>query len=204
MELAPGECAQADWGSFGSVSVGSTRRRLSFFVMVLCYSRLSYLEFTLGQGMEQFLSCHQNAFSFFGGAPEKVMIDNLKTGVLTHPLGEKARFHPRYLDFAGHYGFQPVACAVRRANEKGRVENGVKYVKGNFLKGLELPPFEGMNPAGRQWLRTVANVRIHAETQRKPLEMFEEEKSKLKALSALAYDAAVLKPVMATSRCRIV
>jgi transposase len=36
LEFAPGECAQADWGSFGSAAVGSTRRRLSFFVMVLC------------------------------------------------------------------------------------------------------------------------------------------------------------------------
>src|SRR5206468_2326727 len=79
LEFAPGECAQADWGSFGSLCVGSTQRRLSFFVMVLCHSRLLYLEFTLGQGMEQFLSCQQNAFAFFGGVPEKVMIDNLKT-----------------------------------------------------------------------------------------------------------------------------
>ncbi|PYX04881.1 MAG: IS21 family transposase [Acidobacteria bacterium] len=204
LEFAPGECAQADWGSFGSVSVGSTRRRLSFFVMVLCYSRLSYLEFTLGQGMEQFLSCHQNAFSFFGGAPEKVMIDNLKTGVLTHPLGEKAQFHPRYLDFAGHYGFQPIACAVRKPNEKGRVENGVGYVKKNFLSGLQIASFEVLNPAAIHWLRTVANVRIHGETHRKPLDLFEEEKARLKSLPALAYDAAALKPVTASSRCRVI
>src|SRR5437870_3887332 len=48
LAFAAGECAQADWGSFGSVTVGSTRRRLSFFVMVLCYSRMLYVEFTLG------------------------------------------------------------------------------------------------------------------------------------------------------------
>jgi transposase len=40
LAFAPGECAQADWGSWGSVRVGHTSRRLSFFVMVLCYSRL--------------------------------------------------------------------------------------------------------------------------------------------------------------------
>ncbi len=203
LEFAPGECAQADWGSFGSVPVGSTRRRLSFFVMVLCYSRLLYLEFTLGQGMEQFLSCHQNAFAFFGGVPEKIMIDNLKTGVLSHPLGDKATFHPRYLDFAGHCGFQPVACTVRKANEKGRVENGVGYVKKNFLWGRPITSFEPLNPDGWQWLRTVANVRIHGETHRKPSEMFEEEKARLRALPALAYDAAALKPVTASSRCRV-
>ncbi|MBE7501464.1 MAG: IS21 family transposase [Verrucomicrobiales bacterium] len=119
LEFAPGECAQVDWGSFGSISVGSTRRRLSFFVMVLCYSRFLYVEFTLSEAMEQFLTCHRHAFEFFGGVPEKVMIDNLKVGVLRHPLGQPALFHPRYLDLAAHYGFRPVACAVRRGNEKG-------------------------------------------------------------------------------------
>ena len=204
LEFAPGECAQVDWGSSGSITVGNTRRRLSFFVIVLCHSRMMYLEFTLGQAMEQFLACHQNAFQFFGGVPEKLMIDNLKTGVLEHPLGERALFHPRYLDFAGHYGFKPVACAVKKPNEKGRVENGVGYVKKNFLSGLELPSFDAINPAADQWLRTVANVRIHGETNRKPLEMFEQEKARLKPLPALAYDPAVIKPVTATNRCRIV
>ena len=71
LEFAPGECAQVDWGNFGSVAVGSTRRRLSFFVMVLCYSRLMYVEFTLSEGMEQFLSCHRHAFEFFQGSPKR-------------------------------------------------------------------------------------------------------------------------------------
>jgi transposase len=205
LQFAPGECAQVDWGSLGSIGVGDTRRRLSFFVLVLCYSRLMYLQFTLSQAMEQFLSCHQAAFEFLGGVPAKIMIDNLKTGVLEHPLGEKALFHPRYLDLAGHYGFTPVACGVRQAQEKGRVENGVGYVKKNFLAGLELPSFAAINPAAQHWLRTVANVRLHGETRRKPLELFaEEEKPRLRPLPPLAYDGAVLKPVSATNRCRVV
>ncbi|HRI13554.1 MAG TPA: DDE-type integrase/transposase/recombinase [Verrucomicrobiota bacterium] len=112
LEYAPGECAQVDWGSFGSITVGSPRRRLSFFVMVLAHSRLMYVEFTVAEGMEQFLSCHCHAFEFIGGVSEKVMIDNLKVGVLLHPAGEPACFHPRYLDLAAHCGFRPVACNV--------------------------------------------------------------------------------------------
>jgi len=204
LQFAPADCAQVDWGSFGWIQVGNTRRRLSFFVMVLCYSRLLYIEFTLGQSMEWFLSCHQHALEFFGGTPDRIMIDNLKTGVLFHPAGASAQFHPQYLDFAGRYGFVPVACAVRRANEKGRVESAVGYVKGNFLNGLELPGFVAINPAALHWLATVANVRIHGETRRKPLEMFEEEKSRLKPLPIEPYDAAAIEPVSATSRCRVV
>ena len=129
LAFAPGEAAQVDWGSAGTITLGATRRRLSFFVMVLCHSRMAYVEFTCGEAMEHFLACHQNALEFFGGTPGAILIDNLKTGVLSHRFGHKAVFNPRYLDFAAHYGFEPRACNVRKANEKGRVENFVGYVK---------------------------------------------------------------------------
>jgi transposase len=203
LEFAAGDCAQVDWGSYGSITVGSTRRRLSFFVMVLCYSRMIYVEFTLSEGMEQFLSCHRHALEFVGGCPARIMIDNLKTGVLEHPPGGPARFHPRYLDFAAHYGFNPVACAVKKGNEKGRVENGVGYVKKNFLNGLELPPFSALNPAARQWMDTVANVRLHGETHCRPLERFAQEKPLLRPLPTLAYDCAVIRSTGANGCCRV-
>ena len=60
--LCPGRVRQVDWGSWGFMPVGNTRRRLSFFVVVLCYSRMLYVEFTLGQSQEHFLACHQHAF----------------------------------------------------------------------------------------------------------------------------------------------
>jgi transposase len=204
LEFAPGECAQVDWGNFGTVPVGNTRRRLSFFVMVLCYSRLLYVEFTLTEGMEQFLTAHRHALEFFQGVPAKVMIDNLKVGVLSHPRGQRALFHPRYLDLAGHYGFEPVACNVRAGNEKGRVESGVGYVKKNFLAGLEIPSFAAVHPAALQWRDTIANVRLHGETHRKPIEMFAEEKPRLRPLPGLPYDCAVVRPIGANGCCHVI
>ena len=204
LSFAPGECAQVDWGCAGSMSVGSTTRRLSFFVMVLCYSRLSYVEFSLKEATEHFLQAHQNAFEFFDGVPAKVLIDNPKTAVLKHPSGEKPLFHPRYLDFAAHYGFEPRACNVRKANEKGRVESGVGYVKKNFLHGLQLPPgLDALNAGVRQWMDTIANVRIHGETRKKPLEVFATEKPHLKPLPPLPADTGVTYTVRANSRFRI-
>lgn len=204
LEFAPGDCAQVDWGSFGSVPVGSTARRLSFFVMVLCYSRMMYLEFTLSESMEQFLACHRHAFEFFQSVPARVMIDNLKVGVLSHPFGQRPVFNARYLDLAAHYGFEPVACNVRRANEKGRVENAVGYVKKNFLGGLDIPSFAAINPAAITWRDTVANVRVHGETHRKPIDLFAEEKPRLKPLPVLPYDCAVVRPVSANGCCCVV
>jgi transposase len=205
LAFEPGEAAQVDWGSAGVIQIGETRRRLSFFVMVLCHSRLAYVEFTCGECLEHFLGCHKNGLEYFGGTPGAILIDNLKTGVLSHPLGEPARFHPRYLDFAAHYGFEPRACNVRKANEKGRVENAVGYVKKNFLAGLELPTsLSAMNAAARQWLESIANVRIHGETRKAPLELFQIEKPALRPLPPEGADTSVTRLVRVTNRCRVV
>lgn len=83
LAFAPGEMAQVDWGEFGTIAVGNTRRRLSFFVMVLAYSRQLYVEFTLAQTMEHFLAAHVNAFHALG-VPHKVMVDNLRLHRETH------------------------------------------------------------------------------------------------------------------------
>jgi len=161
LACAPGECAQVDWGSFGSVPVGQTYRQLSFFVMVLCYSRMLYVECTVSQTMEHFLACHQHACEFFGGMPHKVMVDNLTSAVLKRAGGEAPVCNPTYLDFAHYSGLTIAPCHVGKGNEKGRVENGVGYVKKNFLAGLEIPDFSALHHAARQWLDTVANVRLH-------------------------------------------
>jgi transposase len=203
LAFAPGECAQVDWGSYGSVTVGNTRRRLSFFVMVLCYSRMLYVEFTVSQSMEHFLACHKNAFDFFGSVPKKIMVDNLKSAVLRRIVGRAPVFNPKYLDFANHYGFAIAPCNVGRGNEKGRVENAVGYVKKNFLAGLEIPEFAALAPAVRNWLQTVANVRIHGETRKKPLELFEAERPCLLPLSVNAFDIATVSPQRASTQFRI-
>jgi len=203
LSFSPGECAQVDWGYAGTVTVGSTRRRLSFFVMVLCYSRMLYVEFTLAETQEQFLACHENAFTFFGGCVKRVMVDNLKSAVLSHPAGQPAVYHPRYMDFAGHYGFDIRACNVGAPNEKGRVENGVRYVKSNFLRGLGIDQFAPINPAAKTWLDTVANVRVHRLTKKPPVELFNLERPSLLPLPAAPYDVGVNRPVTASSQFRV-
>jgi len=202
LSFAPGECAQIDWGSYGSIRVGETSRRLSFFVMVLCYSRLMYVEFTVSQTMEHFLACHQNAFASFGLVPRKIMVDNLKSAVLKRALGRDPVLNPVYLDFSNHYGFTIAPCGVRKPHEKGRVENAVGYVKKNFLAGLDLD-FSAMSPAVRLWLDTVANVRIHGETKRKPIEMFAEEQQSLLPLPPHTYDIGNISLVRASTQFRV-
>jgi len=203
LAFAPGECAQVDWGSYGTVRVGSTTRRLSFFIMVLCHSRMMYLEFTVSQTMEHFLGCHLNAFHFFGAVPGKIMVDNLKSAVLKRTVGCAPVFNPKYLDFANYYGFSIVACNVRKGNEKGRVENAVGYVKKNLLNGLDIPDFCVMESVAKTWVDTIANVRTHGETDNRPLDMFNEEVSLLGQLPATPYDVSQISQVRASPQYRI-
>jgi len=92
---------------------------------------------------------------------------------------------------------------VVQTPEKGRVENAVGYIKKNFLAGLELTDFALLNPAARQWLDTVANVRLHGSTKRQPAELFQAEKLKLRPLPIQPYDVGILRPVRASRQFRV-
>lgn len=203
LTFAPGECAQVDWGEFGSISVGNTKRRLSFFIMVLCHSRLMYLQFTLGQSMAHFLDCHHRAFNYFGGVPQRLMVDNLKCAVLRRLVGGTPQFNARYLDYAQHYGFKISPCNIAKGNEKGRVENAVGYVKKNLLRGLPLSTFTALEPLAKEWLEQVANIRIHGTTKKRPIDLFEVEKSALQALPIMPADTGVSHAVRANTCFRV-
>ena len=183
--------------------MGNTRRRLSFFVIVLAYSRLMYVEFTVSQTMEHSLACHEHAFAAFGGVPLKIMLDNLKSAVLQRLAGIAPVSNPRYVDFARHYGFAIAPCNVARANEKGRVESGVGYVKKNLLRGLELTEFSAIQAAAQVWLDTIANVRIHGETHQRPVDLFAQERPHLLPLNQNRYDVARPATTRASSQFRI-
>jgi len=202
LTFAPAECAQIDWGEYGSIAVGSTRRRLSFFVMVHCYSRQMYVEFTVSQTMEHFLGCHERAFAVLG-VPAKIMVDNLKSAVLRRLTGTAPVFNPRYVDYARHHSFEIAPCNVAAGNEKGRVESGVGYVKKNFLNGTEFTDFSAVNPAAQAWLNDISNVRIHGETHRRPVDLFAEERGLLRTPNANPYDLARVLSLRASSQFRI-
>lgn len=203
LDFQPGECAQLDWGSYGTVKVGNTSRRLSFFLMVLCYSRRMYLEFTVSQEMEFFLGCHENAFAAFGAVPARLMIDNLKSAVLERLVGAAPVFNPKYLDFSRHWGFEITACNVASGWEKGRVENGVGFVKKNFLAGQEFIDFSAVQPAAQLWVDTVADVRVHGATQRRPIDMFDDERAHLKRLNPAGFDLARVLTVSVNKQFRV-
>jgi transposase len=174
-ETAPGRQAQVDWGTTWA-EIGGQPTRVQVFVMVLGYSRRLYVEFTRDQQVATLMTCHEHAFDWFGGLTEELLYDNPKTVVLKRDReGRVMAWTPLFWDFARYYGFTPRLCRPYRAQTKGKVESGVKYVKRSFVLGQAFPNWEALNPTAHAWVTCVADQRIHGTTFRKPAEAFAEE-----------------------------
>jgi len=200
----PGEAMQVDWGDAGRLQIGNSVRRVSVFVAVLCYSRLCYIEFSLSQRKADFYRGVVHALEFFQGSPRKVILDNLKSAVL-NGSGRYACFHPEFLALCGHFCMEPIACAARDPESKGIVEGGVRYVKRSALAGRseELATWEDYRRLAPQWRDEVANVRLHAATQQRPIDRFQVERSHLRGLPPTAFDTDEVLPVVVTPHARV-
>jgi transposase len=153
-----GQEAQVDWAHFGKLTVGRAQRDLWAFVMVLAYSRLRFLRFGLRAAMPSFLRGHVESLRFFNATPRIVLYDNLKSAVLERE-GDAVRFHPTLLALAGHYRFEPRACAPYRPNEKGRVERAIQDVRDNFFAAREFTSVSDLNAQARAWCIEIARER---------------------------------------------
>ena len=177
----PAQAMQVDWGECGRVRIGTTTRRVSVFVAVLCYSRMIFIEFTLSQRKAEFYRGLVHALEFFGASPRAVIVDNLKAAVI-NGSGRAACFHPEFLSLCGHYCLQPIACERRDPESKGTVEASVRYLKRNALagRGDELVRFEDYLAFAPRWRDDVANLRLHETTRERPVDRFQRERSLLR------------------------
>jgi transposase len=201
-ETEPGEQAQVDWGHFGLINHHGRQRRLYAFVMTLGWSRAMYLEFTISADTGWFLRCHLHAFHYFGGVPRMVLHDNLKTAVLGREADGGIHWNPRYLDFANYYGFTPKACQPYRAQTKGKVESGIRYVRSYFWVGLTFVDLADLNRQALEWLDTIANRRIHGTTRVVPFERLGQEGLQ-SMLGKADYDTSVISHRRSSNDCLI-
>ena len=199
LSFGRGEAAQVDWGEFGDVfGIG---RPVHAFVLVLCYSRLLTVTFTFSQTLESFLRCHEQAFAFVGGVVRECWYDNLATAVAER-RGKLVRFHPRFLAYAGHHRFRPVACNVGKGNEKGRVEDAIKYLRGNFWPGRTFRDLADLNAQVQAWRDTVANQREHRVTRKIPALLVADERPHLLPLGE-PYDTDEVRSVTVPPAFRV-
>ena len=173
-ETKPGEQAQMDWGisSFYNVLTGEIQKT-AFFAMILSHSRAKYIEFTSRADQKSLERCILNACEYFGGVPETILTDNMKT-VVDHRENGRAVFNKEFEDFAAQLGFIPFVCRPYRPQTKGKVERLVGFVKHNFLEGRSFTDIEDLNRQAMEWVRT-KDALPHGTTGKIPLQELAKE-----------------------------
>jgi transposase len=206
VHTAPGEEAQVDFGSVGKLyDPQSGRVRTAYvFVATLCYSRHQYAELVFDQKTETWIALHRRAFQNWGGVPRRIVPDNLKAAVkqaLLHDpvLGEA------YRRMAQHYGFVISPTRPYTPRHKGKVENGVHYVKRNFMAGQDFLDIYAANQRLMTWVRERAGTRRHGTTHQAPWHLFSEyEQAALLPLSPDPFTLCEIKPVKVHPDCHVV
>jgi transposase len=174
LECGPGEEAQVDFGAGAPVrQPGGRQRRPHVFRIVLSHSRKAYSEAVWRQTTEDFIRCLENAFRYFGGCPQRLVIDNLRAAV-TKADWYEPELHPKLEAFCRHYGTVILPTRPYRPRHKGKVERGIGYVKGNGLKGRVFDSLDEENRFLLDWEQTVADTRVHGTTRRRVDVLFAE------------------------------
>ena len=202
----PGEEMQVDFGSIGQIyDPKSGRIRTGYvFVATLSYSRHQYAEIVLDQKTDTWVKLHQHAFTFFGGVPQRVVLDNLKAAII-EALVIDPIVGETYRKLAQHYHFLISPNRPRTPQHKGKVENGVNYVKRSFFAGQEFVDIESANQHLMRWVMDVAGVREHGTTHQIPLRVFREvEQEALLELPDEEFDLYEIREAKVHNDCHIV
>ncbi len=189
-EGMPGEFLQVDWGEVRDLPLtkaGEARTRY-FFAARLKYSRFMFVQFHTDMREETFLRALIDCFVAIGGVPWVVVTDNMKTAVLGRDATHQPIWNPAYQKLAAEFKFLPEACTPAAGNQKGSVENLVKFVKHNFLPGRTFHDDQDLAEQCQQWLTQVNTERPNDATKAFPATLLLEEQSRFAPLPASAQD----------------
>jgi len=187
-ETRPGEEAQSDWSPY-RVPIAQRETIVHAFSLILGFCRRLFVAFFRDERLPTLLWAHQEAFRYHGGLCRRIAYDN-QTAITLGRVGGKPRWHPTFLAFAQHYGFEPSVGRPGHKERRGKVERPFHYLEHDLLAGRAFASWDDLHAQCRQWLDTVANVRVHGTTRRRIDEAFAEEQPCLITLPALTYPAA--------------
>ena len=201
----PGEEAQVDFlyaGLWTDPALGR-RRRLYAFLMTLSHSRHQFLYPVLAEDSTAWLDGHVAAFTFFGGAPRRLVPDNLTAGI-TQADRYDPRLHRAYGELTRYYGVLVDPARVARPTDKPRVERGVSYARESFFRGRDYPDLAAWQAAAATWCREVAGQRTHGSTGERPLVAFAaREQGALQPLPARPWERVLWLQAVVQRDCHL-
>lgn len=176
--------AQVDFGEYNMLTRGSGRKKVYFFIMVLCRSRQKFLYFKSSPfTSNDAITAHERAFEYFGGQPKEIIYDQDRILVIDENLGD-VLLAREFSAYCGQMDFKPIFCRKSDPESKGKVENVVGYVKKNFLRGRIYEGEDNLNESAIAWLLRTANAKVHSGTKKVPILEWETEKRYLLPLKA--------------------
>ena len=175
-ESAPGDVAEMDFGRLGLMDdpEAGRRRVVWALIVVLSYSRHSFVWPTFSQKLVEVIEGLEAAWAFFEGVPSYLVVDNFPAAV-AGPDPLQPRLTRGFLEYSQHRGFIADPARVRHPRDKPRVERGVPYVRERFFKGGKFTDLADMRSAATRWCLEVAGQRIHGTTRKRPLTVFREQ-----------------------------
>jgi len=189
-DTRPGEMAEMDFGRLGLIlDPESGRRRVVWaLVIVLGYSRHSFVWPLMRQRLEDVIEGLEAAWGFFGGMPRYLVLDNFPAAV-AGPDALNPRLTRGFIEYSQHRGFIADPARVRRPRDKPKVERHIDYVRERLFKGGQFHDLSDLRTQAVRWCREVAGSRVHGTTRKLPLVVFtEEEKSALLPWDGEPYD----------------
>ena len=201
----PGEEAQLDFGYLGMWQDPKTgkRYRLWAFALILSFSRHMFVRVVTRMDQREWLMCHTMAFDFFGGAPKRIIPDNLKTGIIKPDLYDP-KFNQGYEELAHHYGVIIDPARSAKPRDKARVERVIPYIRDSFWSGRNFTSQEEINRQAKEWCLKVAGMRQHGTTRQQPLILFRlTERNQLKPLPALPFEIVTWHQAKVAHDCHI-
>lgn len=189
LDMVPGVQCQVDPGELRGVLVAGRPTTVYFVVFVLSYSRLMYVGLShrpIGTGT--FIRMHDAAFRYFGGRPEECVYDQTRLVVIEERYRELT-LNEQFHGYATAAGFRIRACEGYDPESKGKVEAGVRYVKGNALAGERFSSWSDLEAYMAEWLEATANARDHGSTGEPPRQRYErDERSHMRPYLTPAID----------------
>lgn len=179
-ETPYGKYAQADFGERWMPVDGGSPVKVYFFAMSLSRSRYKFLYFSKSPfTTASAVYAHELAFRFYGGIPEKIVYDQDKVFLVRENLGDLI-LTKGFRALVRESGFEPVFCRKSDPESKGKIENVVKYVKYNFLRGRFFTDISALNRDALSWLERTGNGTVHHGIHRIPAEEFAMERGYLR------------------------